>query len=73
MILRAVTLAGILRQHGLPYALLIPNLDPRLHEYKDIDPAVLDAALKDIIAADPDQILADVQKTEDFFKENPNA
>ena len=70
-IIRAFTLAGILHQHGLDYLLLLANLDPALHEYKNIEPAVLDAALKDQIAFDPDCILADVQKVEEFLKEDP--
>jgi len=70
-IIRAFTLAGMLHQHGLDYSLLLANLDPSLHEYKSIEPAVLDAALKDQIAFDPDCILADVQKVEAFLKEDP--
>ena len=70
-IIRAFTLAGMLHQHGLDYSLLLANLDPALHEYKNIEPAVLDAALKDQIAYDPDCILADVQKVEEFLKEDP--
>lgn len=69
-IIRAFTLAGMLHQHGLDYSLLLANLDPALHEYKSIEPAVLDAALKDQIAYDPDCILADVQKAEEFLKED---
>jgi len=61
----------MLHQHGLDYSLLLANLDPALHEYKNIEPAVLDAALKDQIAFDPDCILADVQKVEEFLKEDP--
>ncbi len=71
VIIRAFTLAGILHQHGLDYSLLLANLDPALHEYKNIEPAVLDAALKDQIAFDPDCILSDVQKVEEFLKEDP--
>ncbi|MBP9040959.1 MAG: PglZ domain-containing protein [Anaerolineaceae bacterium] len=71
IIIRAFTLAGILHQHGMDYSLLLANLDPSLHEYKSIEPAVLDAVLKDQIASDPDCILADVQKVEEFIKEDP--
>jgi hypothetical protein len=71
VIIRAFTLAGMLHQHGLDYSLLLANLDPTLNEYKNIEPAVLNAALNDQIAFDPDCILADVQKVEEFLKEDP--
>jgi hypothetical protein len=71
IIIRAFTLAEMLHQHGLDYSLLLANLDPALHEYKAIEAAVLDAGLKDQVASDPDCILSDVQKVEDFLKEDP--
>jgi len=70
-IVRAFTLAGMLRQHKLDYGLLLANLDPSLHEYKNIEPAVLDGALQDLIHTDPDCILGDVQQAEDFLKDDP--
>ncbi len=70
-IIRAFTLAGVLHQHGLEYSLLLANLDPALHEYKDIEPAVLSAGLKDLVASDPDCVLADVQKVEAFLIADP--
>jgi len=69
-IIRAFTLAGLLHQHGLDYSLLLANLDPALHEYKNIDAAVLNAGLKDQSTFDPDLILADVQSAEDYLKED---
>lgn len=70
-ILRAFTLAAILRQHGLDYSLLLSNIDPSLHEYRTIEPQVLDNAVKDQVAANPDQVLADVKKVEEFLVETP--
>ncbi len=70
-ILRAFTLAALLRQHELDYGLLLTNFDPSLHEFRNIDAHFLDGAMKDQLAADPERVLADVQKVEDFIKEDP--
>jgi hypothetical protein len=71
-IIRAFTLTGILHQHNLDYSLLLANLDPTLHNYKNIEPAVLNAAMKDQIKSDPDCILADVEKVEEFLVKDSN-
>jgi len=70
-ILRAFTLAAIMRQHGLDHRLLLANLDPALHEYRDIAAETLDAALADQLTADPDQVMADVRAVEAFLVERP--
>ena len=70
-ILRAFTLAAIMRQHGLDHRLLLANLDPALHEYRDIAAETLDAALADQLTADPDQVMADVRGVEAFLVERP--
>jgi hypothetical protein len=70
-ILRAFTLAALMRQHGLDHRLLLANLDPALHEYREIAPETLDAALADQLTADPDQVLADVRQVEAFLLEQP--
>ncbi len=70
-VMRAFTLAAILRQHKLDHSLLLANLDPSLHEYREIDPGFLDAALKDQWAADPDRVSADVKDAEDFLSGEP--
>jgi hypothetical protein len=70
-IIRAFTLAGLLHQHGLDYSLLLANLDPSLHEYKNIEAAVLDAAMVDQVKADPDLILEDIQGVENFLLADP--
>lgn len=70
-VIRAFTLAALMRQHALDYQVLLPNLDPRLHDYRDIEPDALDAAMKDQMNADPDCVLADVEKAEKFLQENP--
>lgn len=69
-ILRAFTLAAVLHQHGLDYSLLLSNIDPALQPYREIDPQLLDSALKDQIAAEPGQVLADVLKVEAFLLED---
>lgn len=71
LVVRAFTLAAILRQHGLDYGLLLANLDPALAGYRDIDPAFLDQALADQLAADPDRVLADIADAEAFLVEAP--
>lgn len=70
-VVRAFTLAAILRQHGLDYRLLLSNLDPSLAGYREIDPAFLDQALTDQLAADPARVLADVADVETFLIEDP--
>lgn len=67
----AFTLAAIMHQHGLEYQVLLNNLDPTLHEYREIDPAFLDQAMKEQLAADPERVVADVKDTEDFLVESP--
>ncbi|MDD5368141.1 MAG: PglZ domain-containing protein [Anaerolineaceae bacterium] len=71
LIIRAFALSALLHQHGLDHALLLPNFDPALHEYKVIEAATLDASLQDQLESDPDRTLADVQKVEDFLREDP--
>ena len=72
LIVRAFTLAAILHQHDLEYQILLSNLDPALHDYREIQPDFLDKALKDQIAADPDKVIADVEDVENFLLENPD-
>lgn len=69
-ILRAFTLAAMLHHHGLDYSLLLTNFDPGLYEFRGIEAKFLDEALKDQLAADPERVLADIQKVEDFLKED---
>ena len=71
IILRAFTLAAIMRQHQLDYSLLLANIDPTLHEFRDIDPKFLDDALKDQWTADPDRVTDDVKEVEKFLVEEP--
>lgn len=69
-VIRAFTLAAILHQHNLNHALLIANLDPTLHEYREIDAGFLDSALQDQLSADPDRVSADVNAAEAFLAED---
>jgi hypothetical protein len=71
LVMRAFTLAAILRQHKLDYQLLMANVDPLLHDYKDIDPTFLDQAIKDQLAAEPERVLEDVRSVEDALRKNP--
>lgn len=70
-IMRAFTLCAILREHGLDYSILLANLDPSLHAYKSIEEKFLDAALEDLVLTDPESVLEDVVKVEDYLKEDP--
>jgi len=71
LVVRAFTLSAIMRQHGLEYQVLLANLDPALHEYREIDPAFLDQAMLEHMKADPDQVMADVQDVDRFLQEDP--
>jgi len=70
-VMRAFTLAAILRQHELDYQLLIANIDPLLHDHKDIDSSFLDQAMEDQLDADPERVLEDVRAVEDGLRQNP--
>ena len=72
LVVRAFTLAAILHQHGLEYQLLLSNLDPALHGYREIDPGFLDQAMEEQLAADPDRVIADVTDAEHFLVGDPN-
>lgn len=71
LVMRAFTLAAILRQHKLDYQLLMANIDPLLHDYKEIAPAFLDQAIQDQLTADPDRVLDDVRAVEQALRQNP--
>ena len=70
-VVRAFTLSAIMHQHGLEYQVLLSNLDPALHEYREIDPHFLDQAMQEQLAADPDRVVTDVRDVEDFLLEDP--
>lgn len=71
LVMRAFTLAAILRQHQLDYQLLLANIDPLLHDYKDIEAAFLDQAIQDQFTADPERVLDDVHSVEEALRKNP--
>ena len=71
LVMRAFTLAAILRQHKLDYQLLMANIDPLLHDYKEIEPTFLDQAIQDQLTADPDRVLDDVRAVEQSLRQNP--
>jgi hypothetical protein len=71
LVVRAFTLSAIMHQHGLEYQVLLSNLDPALHEYREIAPHFLDQAMQEQLAADPDRVVADVRDVEDFLLEDP--
>lgn len=69
LIVRAFTLAAIMRQHGLDYTLLLANLDPVLHDFREIEDKFLNNALKDQLSADPDRVSEDIREVENFLTE----
>jgi hypothetical protein len=71
LIVRAFTLAAIMRQHGLEHQLLLSNLDPALHGYREITPDFLDQALEEQLAADPAGVVADVADSDGFLLDDP--
>ena len=70
-IIRAFTLAAFMRQHGLDHQVLLANLDPDLHQYREIDPQFLDDALAEQLGADPDLVARDVGDVERFLLQEP--
>jgi hypothetical protein len=71
LVVRAFTLAALMQQHGLEYQVLLANLDPALHDYREIDPGFLDQAMQQQLAADPERVVADVSDVETFLVEAP--
>lgn len=71
LVMRAFTLAAILRQHKLNYQLLMANIDPLLHDFTEIEPGFLDQAIQDQLTADPDRVLDDVRAVEQSLRQNP--
>ena len=47
------------------------NIDPLLHDYKEIEPAFLDQAIRDQLTVDPDRVLDDVRSVEQALPQNP--
>lgn len=70
LIVRAFTLAAIMRQHGLEYSVLLTNLDPTLHDFREIDAKFLDEALRDQLSTDPDRVSDDIHDAENFLTED---
>jgi hypothetical protein len=72
LIVRTFTLAAIMHQHGLEYQILLSNLDPALHDYREVEAGFLDRAMEEQLAADPDLVLADVADAERFLQKEPD-
>lgn len=69
-VVRAFTLAALLHQHNLDHKLLLSNLDPNLHRFRDIPKESVERTLKEMLQADPDRIAADVAAVERFLKDD---
>lgn len=70
-VVRAFTLSAIMHQHGLEYSVLLANFDVGLERFKAIPKKSIEATIKDMLKADPDQIAEDVAGAEAFLKEEP--
>jgi hypothetical protein len=70
-VVRAFTLSAIMHQHGLEYTVLLANFDVSLERFKAIPKKSIEATIKDMLKADPDQIADDVAAVEAFLKEEP--
>ncbi len=70
-VIMAFTLAALMHQHQLENQLLLSNLDPSLHAFKDIPEADLNQAMQDQLKVDPDHVIADVQRAEKFLCAEP--
>jgi hypothetical protein len=71
-VVRAFTLSAIMHQHGLEYSVLLANFDVGLERFKAIPKKSIEATIKDMLKADPDQIADDVAGVEAFLKEEPD-
>jgi hypothetical protein len=65
-VVRAFTLSAIMHQHGLEYSVLLANFDVGLERFKAIPKKSIEATIKDMLKADPDQIADDVAAVETF-------
>jgi hypothetical protein len=72
LVVRAFTLSAIMHQHGLEYGVLLANFDAGLERFKSIPKKSIDATCKEMLAADPDQIVEDVEHAEAFLCEEPD-
>jgi len=70
-VVRAFTLAAIMHQHGLEYGVLLANFDVGLERFKAIPKKSIEATIKDMHKADPDQIAEDVAGAEEFLRAEP--
>jgi hypothetical protein len=70
-VMLAFLLAAVMHQHGLDYQLLLANLDPQLHAYREIDPHQLEVALKDLSTSNADLLQHDTQFLEKYLIDNP--
>lgn len=70
MVIRAFTLAALMHQHQLDYKVLLSNLDPLLHDYRDIAPSILEKAMKDQLQTHAESVIADVDDAEHFLQED---
>lgn len=68
-VVRAFTLATLLRQHGLEYDVLLANFDVGLARFSGIPTRSIDEAIGDMLRADPDQMVEDVAAVEAFLKD----
>jgi len=71
-VVRAFTLSAIMHQHRLEYSVLLANFDVGLERFKAIPKKSIEATIKDMLKADPDQIADDVAAVETFLKEEPD-
>ncbi len=70
-VFRAFFLSAIMHQHDLEYKILLTSIDHMLDEFKDISPSFLDEAMEDLMKSDPDMVLEDIRKTENYLIEHP--
>ncbi|MEZ4863526.1 MAG: hypothetical protein R3C14_19560 [Caldilineaceae bacterium] len=72
LVVRSFTLAALLHQHKLDYRLLLTNLDPLLHDYRDIDAQFIQKSVEEQVTSDAERLLADVAAVEHFLAEQPD-
>lgn len=64
-VLRAFYTAVILEQHTPEWKLLLPNIDPSLQPYKDMEPKVLRTAPSELVGLSEERAHSDLARAED--------
>jgi len=73
LVVRAFTLSALMHQHDLPYRTLLVNIDPTLHDYRDIDAQFIEKTISEQIEQEPERLLSDVASVDESLRQNSAA